>query len=159
MITKFRPIPGHENYAINKYGIVRRLARRFRNARGRWHNLKEILISSRIDKRSGYQVIKLTSIDGQDSTHYIHRLVALAFIPNPENKKYVKLINGNKRDHYMENLKWVNGPHDKLALTVDLVQKPIINNPVQEGPQEISKEEIHSMLTYWIACLKYFKRL
>ena len=37
---------------------------------------------------------------------YVQQLIATAFIPNPENKKYVRHIDGNKSNNNAENLKW-----------------------------------------------------
>lgn len=62
------------------------------------------LIKPFID-RYGYQKVVLF-IDGKAHYRTVHRLVALAFIPNPEKKPAVNHLNEDKCDNRVENLEW-----------------------------------------------------
>lgn len=52
---------------------------------------------------SGYSHLGLTK-DGETKMFYVHRLVASAFIPNPENKPQVNHIDENKSNNHYTNL-------------------------------------------------------
>lgn len=55
---------------------------------------------------SGYYSVRL-SVEPNVGKHFrINRLVALAFIPNPENKQYVNHIDGDKLNNQVTNLEW-----------------------------------------------------
>jgi hypothetical protein len=53
----------------------------------------------------GYPFVVLWK-NNKRKTHKVHRLVAKAFIPNPENKPYVDHINRIRHDNRLENLRW-----------------------------------------------------
>lgn len=63
------------------------------------------LIRSLVLGKTGYYKVSLKA--GHSKTIDVHRLVATAFIPNPEGKKEVNHINGIKTDNRAENLEWV----------------------------------------------------
>ena len=57
-------------------------------------------------KKNGYYQITLSK-NNKLKIFTIHRLIALAFIPNPDNKPFIDHINRNKQDNRIENLRWV----------------------------------------------------
>ena len=54
----------------------------------------------------GYERVNLKK-DGIEKTMQVHRLVALAFLPNPQNKPEVNHIDENKENNNVDNLEWV----------------------------------------------------
>lgn len=55
----------------------------------------------------GYGGVQLAKIGQKDNSQQVHRLVAIAFIPNPENKRCVNHKDGDKHNNTVPNLEWV----------------------------------------------------
>ena len=63
-------------------------------------------ICSQRDNGNGYQIVTLKNEDGKCQNFYVHRLVAQAFIPNPDNLPQVNHKDENKENNFVDNLEW-----------------------------------------------------
>lgn len=88
-------IKGFEDYAITDEGKVIS------------YKYKEPRVMKTWLQKSGYENIKLSK-DNKTYHFLIHRLVAEAFIPNPNNYEEVDHKNCNRSDNRVENLQWMN---------------------------------------------------
>ena len=101
----WKAVPGYEGlYEVSTRGKVRGVKREYVDTLGRHRILPEMLLRCRLD-RNGYIRVTLSK-DSVGTGWLVHRLVALAFIPNPENKPHINHIDGNKGNPAADNLEW-----------------------------------------------------
>jgi hypothetical protein len=86
-----------QGYKISDTGLVKSYGK----------NKHEKILKPNLNHK-GYEVVHLSNPnkEGYKTSCMVHRLVAEAFIPNPENKPQVNHIDGNKLNNNMKNLEW-----------------------------------------------------
>lgn len=101
----WKDIFGYEGlYKVSNRGIVVGYAKKWLS--GRWVNRSrpEREMTQSIDHK-GYFIIGLRK-NGKQKMFKVHRLVAMAFIENPENKPQVNHKDTNKKNNHVDNLEW-----------------------------------------------------
>lgn len=92
----WRDVSGYEGlYQVSDSGVVR--------------NKRTSAVLKVSINHGGYERVKLYKhIDGKRvaKTFLVHRLIALSFVPNEENKPQVNHIDGNKKNNCANNLEW-----------------------------------------------------
>lgn len=107
---EWRPVKGYEGfYDVSDWGRVRSVDRTIEQLSNHG-NLINRLYKGKLLKlfkdRDGYIIVTLCK-EGSSLQKRVHRLVAEAFIPNPENKPQIDHINTIKDDNRVENIRWV----------------------------------------------------
>ena len=115
-------INGYEGYyQVSDSGLVRSVDRVVHAKDGVDYKLRGHIMKQSIRKgnrEDGYFVVNLRK-NGKGTVFQVHRLVAEAFIPNPENKPYIDHINTIRNDNRIENLRWATreeNDHNPITL-------------------------------------------
>ena len=107
-----KEIKGFENYTVNDCGDNEKTI--YNEIRCKYKKPQQY--------KNGYFFVSLFQ-NGKNKIFLLHRLVAEAFIPNPDNKPCIDHINGDKTDNRVENLRWctykenMNNPITKKRLS------------------------------------------
>lgn len=100
---KWKDIEEAPNYEVSNQGRVRN------------KKTKRILNPGAYGATGYKQVnIAIPSEGNKQRKRYIHRLVAIAFVPNPDGKREVDHINGDKTDNRADNLEWVTSSENQI---------------------------------------------
>lgn len=143
----WRPAVGFENlYAVSDKGRVASL---------QFHGVKSFSIMKQFEDRLHYKTVKIRNWKtGYVRSYPVHRMVAQAFIPNPENKPFIDHIDVNPSNNNVENLRWVTPVENSrnpltLAKLRDLTRLMNINRSGIEASNENKKISIkHNDDTY-----------
>ena len=133
----WKEIEGYDGiYSVSSIGNVRSIDRMTYHPTS-----KQILVRGRdkaIKDSNGYRAVFLTyNTIGRNKL--VHRLVAQAFIPNPENKPQVNHINGVKHDNRVENLEW--------ATSKENIQHVFENNLKKRGEDFVMSKLTNQKVT------------
>lgn len=105
----WKDIAGYEGlYQVSNLGRVKSLGRyKGNHSNDQYIRERMKVLHDRVDtgKRTGDLVTVLYK-NNKGKNFYVHRLVAEAFVSNPESKQTVNHINGDKHDNRAENLEW-----------------------------------------------------
>ena len=103
-INIWKPVAGFENfYEVSDTGQVRSKDRITRN--GCCEFVKKGRLLKSVDNGNGYLRVSL-KVNGTATKKYVHRIVAEAFIENPENKPFINHLDNNPYNNTVDNLEW-----------------------------------------------------
>lgn len=116
----WKKINGFEDYQVSNFGYVKSYRKDKKNGcllklhRSGVHTVHE-------EKYGAYLCVELRN-DNEEKTFKVHRLVAMAFLPNPNNLPQINHKNGIKSDNRVENLEWCSS-FDNVFHSTNILHK------------------------------------
>lgn len=165
----WKKIEGCTTYEVSTLGNIKSLPKS--NYNGVKNYITKEIILKQIHDKDGYRKVGLKTDSTKKQKQFsVHRLVALHFISNPENKPEINHINGIKDDNRTDNLEWatrkenqVHAYKNKLQIAVrgeQSVQAKLTEKQVLEiRASDLSRKELSLKFNVRQSCIcKIIKR-
>lgn len=137
------PVKDFEDcYQISNYGIIRSTDRVIRSET-RPYLLKGKILKYKIDK-DGYSIIELRKGERRKWVS-AHRLVAIHFIPNPENLPQINHMDTIKSHNYVENLEWCTGKENQQHAIKMGLRDNVAKKGEDSNLSKLTWEEVNSI--------------
>ena len=134
-MEEWKTIPNYEEYQVSTLGRVKRLAY-YKNVCGGSKQYCEEKILKPQKRKRGYQAVMLSK-NSKVKSFLVHRLVAMVFIPNPDNLPQVNHKDENTSNNRVDNLEWCNQCYNsnygtsKYRISAKL-KNGILSKPVEQ---------------------------
>lgn len=127
----WKDIEGFEGlYQISNLGRVKSFQKTYKNSKQPYR------ILSLSSNQSGYLSVYLRASNGKDHRYTIHRLVAVAFIDNPNNYPCINHKDENKNNNCVDNLEWCSYSYNNAYGTARLRSRITRSRPVSQFTKE-----------------------
>ena len=127
----------NNNYFVSNTGLIKSTSRKVK-CKGGFRVIKERVLKT-FKKIGGYEFCDL----GRKNKRLVHRLVAIAFIPNPENKPCVNHKDGNKHNNNVDNLEWVTYSENEFHSYNKLGKKAISHFTGKKGILCVNSKKVN----------------
>lgn len=147
----WKDVVGYEGYyQVSSFGRVKGLERQFTQLNGMTgrYNTKTIPESymKAFSDKDGYKKIQLTK-DGKRNKFFVHRLVAIAFILNPESKPEVNHKDGVKDNNHLSNLEWNTTSENQLHAIANKLYQTARGE--SSGTSKLKESEVREIHRLW----------
>lgn len=140
---KWKPIPNYEGlYKASTLGRIKSLERIIHKQKCNVL-FKEVILKQ--NKRSilstnNYYCVNLYNNEHKSKIQSVHRILAMCFITNPDNKSQINHIDGNKHNNRFSNLEWCTASENAIHANINGLSIP--PRGIKNGNSKLTEEDV-----------------